>query len=149
MLCLQYGKANSAADCHVRLAGIMQYCNHCCVPLSSVLMPVLPAVSAASCMHATEMVLLQCSHAVTGVVQEVKGMADRIITVRTTLKESLEALGSPHKWDHITEQIGMFCFSGMTPEQVHCFPSSRLCASCHCIWCVKCQFCLSQQQQPV
>ena len=45
-------------------------------------------------------------------------MADRIITVRTTLKESLEALGSPHQWDHITEQIGMFCFSGMTPEQV-------------------------------
>ena len=45
-------------------------------------------------------------------------MADRIITVRTTLKDSLEALGSPHKWDHITEQIGMFCFSGMTPEQV-------------------------------
>lgn len=57
-------------------------------------------------------------HVVSHAVQEVKGMADRIITVRTTLKESLEALGSPHKWDHITEQIGMFCFSGMTPEQV-------------------------------
>ena len=46
-------------------------------------------------------------------------MAERIISVRQSLKENLESLGSPHKWDHITEQIGMFCFSGMTPEQVH------------------------------
>ena len=45
-------------------------------------------------------------------------MADRIISVRQSLKDNLESLGSPHKWDHITEQIGMFCFSGMTPEQV-------------------------------
>lgn len=52
------------------------------------------------------------------VLQEVKGMAERIITVRQSLKDNLESLGSPHKWDHITEQIGMFCFSGMTPEQV-------------------------------
>lgn len=51
-------------------------------------------------------------------MQEVKGMAERIITVRQSLKDNLESLGSPHKWDHITEQIGMFCFSGMTPEQV-------------------------------
>lgn len=50
--------------------------------------------------------------------KEVKGMAERIISVRQSLKEKLESLGSPHKWDHITEQIGMFCFSGMTPEQV-------------------------------
>ena len=52
-------------------------------------------------------------------MQEVKGMAERIISVRQSLKDNLESLGSPHKWDHITEQIGMFCFSGMTPEQVH------------------------------
>ena len=45
-------------------------------------------------------------------LQEVKGMAERIIDVRQSLKENLESLGSPHKWDHITEQIGMFCFSG-------------------------------------
>ena len=51
-------------------------------------------------------------------VQEVKGMAERIISVRQSLKDNLESLGSSHKWDHITEQIGMFCFSGMTPEQV-------------------------------
>ena len=45
-------------------------------------------------------------------------MAERIISVRQSLKDNLESLGSSHKWDHITEQIGMFCFSGMTPEQV-------------------------------
>eukprot|EP00962_Isochrysis_galbana_P024608 scaffold7554_cov163-Isochrysis_galbana.AAC.1 len=26
--------------------------------------------------------------------------------------------GSTKNWDHITQQIGMFCFSGMTPDQV-------------------------------
>ena len=27
-------------------------------------------------------------------------------------------LGSAHNWQHITDQIGMFCFTGMTQEQV-------------------------------
>ncbi|XP_009803289.1 aspartate aminotransferase, mitochondrial [Nicotiana tabacum] len=49
---------------------------------------------------------------------EVKGMADRIIGMRTALRENLEKLGSPLSWEHITNQIGMFCYSGMTPEQV-------------------------------
>ncbi|KAF7139920.1 hypothetical protein RHSIM_Rhsim06G0130100 [Rhododendron simsii] len=51
-------------------------------------------------------------------LKEVKGMADRIIGMRTALRENLEKLGSPLSWEHITKQIGMFCFSGMTPEQV-------------------------------
>ncbi|KAL8130089.1 hypothetical protein V2J09_019244 [Rumex salicifolius] len=51
-------------------------------------------------------------------LKEVKGMADRIIGVRTALRENLENLGSPLSWEHITKQIGMFCYSGMTPEQV-------------------------------
>lgn len=49
---------------------------------------------------------------------EVKGMADRIINMRTTLKTNLEKLGSSKPWNHITDQIGMFCFTGMTPPQV-------------------------------
>jgi aspartate aminotransferase len=49
--------------------------------------------------------------------EEVKGMADRIISMRTALRSNLEGLGSQHNWQHITDQIGMFCFSGMTPEQ--------------------------------
>ncbi len=43
-------------------------------------------------------------------------MADRIISMRTLLREKLEGLGSPLPWKHVTEQIGMFCYSGMTPE---------------------------------
>lgn len=83
-------------------------------------------------------------------------MADRIIGMRTALRENLEKLGSPLSWEHITkqvltnlnfpilisclassilsyfifhllillvllvqwQQIGMFCYSGMSPEQV-------------------------------
>ncbi|KAJ7981590.1 Aspartate aminotransferase [Quillaja saponaria] len=51
-------------------------------------------------------------------LKEVKVMADRIIGMRSSLRENLEKLGSPLSWEHITKQIGMFCFSGMTPEQV-------------------------------
>jgi len=49
---------------------------------------------------------------------EVKGMADRIITMRSTLKENLAKEGSIRDWSHITNQIGMFCFTGLSPEQV-------------------------------
>lgn len=45
-------------------------------------------------------------------------MADRIITMRQKLKEGLIREGSFHNWEHITDQIGMFCFTGMKPEQV-------------------------------
>ncbi|KAG9153903.1 hypothetical protein Leryth_006007 [Lithospermum erythrorhizon] len=51
-------------------------------------------------------------------LNEVKGMADRIIGMRTALRENLEKIGSPLPWEHITNQIGMFCYSGLTPEQV-------------------------------
>ncbi|XP_025831489.1 aspartate aminotransferase, mitochondrial [Agrilus planipennis] len=49
---------------------------------------------------------------------EVKGMADRIISVRQKLRQNLEKEGSTHNWQHVTDQIGMFCFTGMKPEQV-------------------------------
>jgi len=49
---------------------------------------------------------------------ECKSMADRIIVMRDSLKAALAKEGSTRNWDHITSQIGMFCFSGMTPEQV-------------------------------
>lgn len=50
-------------------------------------------------------------------LREVKGMADRIITVRATLRKNVERLGSRKNWQHITDQIGMFCFTGMNAEQ--------------------------------
>ncbi|KAI9870196.1 MAG: aspartate transaminase aat1 [Pleopsidium flavum] len=49
---------------------------------------------------------------------EVKGMADRIISMRALLKENLEKLGSKHDWSHITSQIGMFAYTGLTPQQM-------------------------------
>jgi aspartate aminotransferase len=49
---------------------------------------------------------------------EVKGMADRIITMRALLKKNLEDLGSKHDWSHITSQIGMFAYTGLTSEQM-------------------------------
>ncbi|WAQ82826.1 hypothetical protein PtA15_3A190 [Puccinia triticina] len=50
---------------------------------------------------------------------EVKLMADRIIGMRTALYDTLvNELGSQRNWDHIKSQIGMFCFAGISPEQV-------------------------------
>jgi len=51
-------------------------------------------------------------------MRDVKTMADRIIGMRTALREGLAKEGSSHNWQHITDQIGMFCFTGMTAEQV-------------------------------
>lgn len=51
-------------------------------------------------------------------LKDVKVMADRIISVRASLKNNLIKNGSTKSWDHITNQIGMFCFSGMNPQQV-------------------------------
>lgn len=51
-------------------------------------------------------------------LDEVKGMADRMISMRHLLRKHLEELGSKHDWSHVTSQIGMFCFTGLKPEQV-------------------------------
>ncbi|KAJ3193579.1 aspartate transaminase aat1 [Irineochytrium annulatum] len=51
--------------------------------------------------------------------KEVKIMADRIISMRSQLKSHLvDTYGSKHDWSHVTNQIGMFCFTGLKPEQV-------------------------------
>ncbi|EGU12946.1 Aspartate aminotransferase [Rhodotorula toruloides ATCC 204091] len=49
---------------------------------------------------------------------EVKGMADRIIDMRSTLYDLLKELGSKREWGHIKNQIGMFAYLGISPEQV-------------------------------
>ncbi|TRY54573.1 hypothetical protein DNTS_001574 [Danionella cerebrum] len=51
-------------------------------------------------------------------LEEVKGMADRIIKMREMLVTNLKNEGSTHNWQHVTDQIGMFCFTGLKPEQV-------------------------------
>lgn len=45
-------------------------------------------------------------------------MADRIIKMRELLVDNLKKEGSTRDWSHITNQIGMFCYSGLTAEQV-------------------------------
>jgi len=51
--------------------------------------------------------------------REVKVMADRIISMRVQLVSNLKALGSKKDWSHITNQIGMFCYTGLNPTQVN------------------------------
>merc|ERR1712137_395113 len=51
-------------------------------------------------------------------LEEVNGMSGRIIRMREALVKGLKNAGSERNWDHITDQIGMFCFTGLTPEQV-------------------------------
>jgi aspartate aminotransferase len=46
----------------------------------------------------------------------IKIMADRIFAMRAGLRERLEKLGTPGSWKHITEQIGMFSFTGLAPD---------------------------------
>ena len=70
--------------------------------------------------------------------ENVKTMASRILNMRTELRygiceqsnaninmilydpyrSTLERLNTPGTWHHVTDQIGMFSFTGMTPEMV-------------------------------
>jgi len=49
---------------------------------------------------------------------ELQAMADRINGMRSALVSELAKAGSTRNWSHITDQIGMFCFTGLSPEQV-------------------------------
>lgn len=49
---------------------------------------------------------------------DVKEMADRIISMRKKLREGIEGRGNKQQWNHITDQIGMFCYTGLKPDQV-------------------------------
>ncbi|CAI5745698.1 unnamed protein product [Peronospora destructor] len=53
---------------------------------------------------------------------ECKSMADRIISMRTALRSAVEKIdkanGVKSDWRHITDQIGMFCYTGLTEAQV-------------------------------
>lgn len=50
---------------------------------------------------------------------ELKSMADRIAGMRAQLKQLLEEKNTPGDWSHVTSQIGMFCYTGITKEQVN------------------------------
>lgn len=51
-------------------------------------------------------------------LNDIQTMANRIISARQQLRDLLAKAGSTRNWQHITDQIGMFCFSGLKPEQV-------------------------------
>ncbi|KQK09840.1 aspartate aminotransferase, cytoplasmic [Brachypodium distachyon] len=49
---------------------------------------------------------------------ELKGMANRIISMRQQLFNALNIRGTPGDWSHIIKQIGMFTFTGLNSDQV-------------------------------
>jgi aspartate aminotransferase len=50
--------------------------------------------------------------------ENLRTMAGRIIDMRKALRSKLEELGTPGTWNHITDQIGMFSFTGLSEKQV-------------------------------
>lgn len=51
-------------------------------------------------------------------LSELKFMSERIDSMRKALRAAIEAKGTPGTWAHITEQIGMFSYTGLTAPQV-------------------------------
>lgn len=49
-------------------------------------------------------------------VEDMRRMAGRIKSMRSGLVTKLKEVGNPHKWNHVTDQIGMFAYTGMTKE---------------------------------
>ncbi|KAJ5787121.1 hypothetical protein N7457_002111 [Penicillium paradoxum] len=49
---------------------------------------------------------------------DLRTMSGRILEMRRGLRERLEKKRTPGSWDHITSQIGMFSFTGLSEEQV-------------------------------
>jgi aspartate aminotransferase len=47
----------------------------------------------------------------------IRTMSQRIKDMRAGLRQRLESLGTPGDWSHITTQIGMFSYVGLTEEQ--------------------------------
>jgi aspartate aminotransferase, cytoplasmic len=48
---------------------------------------------------------------------ELAEMSHRIRTMRRTVYDELQRLGTPGTWEHVINQIGMFSFLGLTKEQ--------------------------------
>lgn len=45
-------------------------------------------------------------------------MSSRIIQMRKALRTELEKLGTPGTWSHITDQIGMFSYTGLNGKLI-------------------------------
>nr|XP_006625536.1 PREDICTED: aspartate aminotransferase, cytoplasmic-like isoform X1 [Lepisosteus oculatus] len=47
-----------------------------------------------------------------------KRIVEQGMLVRERLREKLRVLGTPGCWDHLTQQAGMYCYTGLTGKQV-------------------------------
>jgi aspartate aminotransferase, cytoplasmic len=56
----------------------------------------------------------------------IKTMSSRIIRMRQLLFDNLVKLGTPGTWTHITQQIGMFSYTGLNGELFRCYFISKL-----------------------
>jgi len=52
-------------------------------------------------------------------------MSNRILEMRQLLRNSLEQAGCPGKWSHITSQIGMFSYTGLSEKQCDWLKNER------------------------
>lgn len=50
--------------------------------------------------------------------QALREMSSRLKSMRQSLRQHLEDMNTPGNWNHITEQIGMFSYTGLTVSQV-------------------------------
>ena len=50
-------------------------------------------------------------------LNELVNVTDRITSMRIALRKNLESIGTKGTWDHVTTQIGMFSFTGLTVKQ--------------------------------
>ncbi|KAI3372423.1 hypothetical protein L3Q82_022911, partial [Scortum barcoo] len=55
---------------------------------------------------------------------EVRRIVERCMLIRNILKERLRLLGTPGCWDHLTQQGGLYCCTGLNGQQVE-FLSQR------------------------
>ncbi len=46
----------------------------------------------------------------------IEEMAGRVKCARKMLRDRLEAIKTPGTWTHITDQIGMFCYTGLSGQ---------------------------------
>ncbi len=54
-------------------------------------------------------------------------MADRIQAMRKALVDNLKDLKNPRSWKHITDQIGMFAYSGLSRDEVKRLREHHVC----------------------
>lgn len=57
--------------------------------------------------------LLACPKNYQRWTEELAMVSKRIIDMRQILRSELERMNTPGTWDHITNQIGMFSFTGL------------------------------------